>query len=206
MTEEKPQNVTANANPEQVPETPPEDKGGKTSAKEGKALSHAEVLAAIEAGEWDASFAKVISQGMIPKERVETIVEERLKRDRDSRKEEAATEALKEQQKFRELYEAEERKVKELSPKADSADRYREALDAELVVRKQNLPPHIGGLLANLDPLEQLSWLRDNADALKASASPRNDDATDGTQAIRAGATSAVERLDKSLSRGIPRR
>lgn len=188
MTEEKDKT-------RETTETPPEEKGGK------EGLTEEQVLAAIENGEWDASFAKVVSQQMVSKDRVEEIVTERLERDRQNRKEEAETEALKEQQRYKELYETEAEKVKNLQPRQAEAERYKAALTAQLDARKKDLKPHIVTLLEKMDPADQLQYLTENAEALGVPASlVRTDDTTHGDPAARQeGESTAADRLEKRL-------
>lgn len=100
-------------------------------------------------------------------ERVKT-KNEREKREAE---EEAKRQALKDQEKYKELYEAEqerieslESRVKELEPLEESNSNYRSTLDsyAKAQIDELELPRGVTKLLDGMDPQEKLDWLTEN--------------------------------------------
>lgn len=114
------------------------------------------------------------------------LLSERLEREKkkgetaaQKAKEEAEAAALAEQQKWQQLAEKHGLKAKTLEEQAEAeakakaeleakAGRYESALTTLLKTQKEGLPAHILGLLEKLDPVEQLSWIASNREALGA--------------------------------------
>ncbi len=128
----------------------------------------------------DGAAAKTFSQ-----DDVNRIVQERLdkhKRTTDAeatrRAEDAAAQALKDNQKFEELAKTRETQlttangtiatltadVETLTARVTAAD---EAIGKILAAQTKDLPPHLLSLLTRMTPAEQLTYLADNADAIK---------------------------------------
>ena len=86
----------------------------------------------------------------------------------DKAAEEAEKQRLTEQQKYKELAEKADTRVKELEPLVDKVKRQDEALGKILEQQRKGLPEHIIALLDKVgDPLEQLAWLAENASKAK---------------------------------------
>ena len=80
---------------------------------------------------------------------------------------------LTEQQEFRTLAEKAEARVAELEPLAEKVKQYTDALTQMLESKRKGLPTHIVELLNKVgDPLEQLTWLEENADKLTQPKAP----------------------------------
>lgn len=116
------------------------------------------------------------SEHMIPKSRFDEVNNElkRLKAEaatKQQQEQEAEQARLKEQQKWQQLAEQHERQLTELKPQLEAAtqqaERYKAAVEAQVKAQLANVPEHLHGLLAKLDPVEQLEWLAANADKLK---------------------------------------
>ena len=115
---------------------------------------------------------------------LETIVKDRLdrakrkaKEDADKAKAEAEQKALAEQGEFKTLaeqraseLEAVRRDLEAAQTHEQVADKYKQALIAQLAIEKKFFPAHVVALLDKLDPLEQMEWITTNAEALKPSA------------------------------------
>ena len=86
------------------------------------------------------------------------------KRKRDA--EAAEQNRLKEQQKFAELAEKRAARIAELEPLEEQVKRYEGAIAKQLEAASANVPDHIKALLDKLDPVEQLTYLAENAEAL----------------------------------------
>lgn len=80
-----------------------------------------------------------------------------------------------------------EAQIEALTPRAEDfekrATRYAEALKAHLATVKAGLPAHIIKLLEKQDPVDQLHWLAENAEALKPAAGPAQPGQTAGVPA-----------------------
>ena len=101
---------------------------------------------------------------------------------REDKKREKATEeatrkaeeaALKDQQKFQELADKQAKRLAELEPLPDQVEahkaeieRYRDAFKAQLDAQRKDLPKPIIALLDKLDPIEQLTWIAENREAI----------------------------------------
>ncbi len=123
-----------------------------------------------------------------PKAEVEKIVQARLQAERDgaAKKQEkdrkdAVAAALKEQGDWQKLADARQaeadeanRKLAELEPALTTTsaerDRYKAALEKNLEAQKKGLPDHILSLMGRLDPADQLEYLAENAEVIKAAA------------------------------------
>ena len=118
----------------------------------------------------------------VPKSEVENIVRARLQAYQDDQKKKAdkdqkaaVDKALKDQGDFAKLADARlvevddaNRRVAELEPAVAERDRYRASLQKHLEARRKDLPDHILGLLDKLDPADQLDYLAEHGDAIKA--------------------------------------
>lgn len=115
--------------------------------------------------------------------RLDQIIAERLDRERKKweqrvadekrRAEEAAEEQrLKEQEEYKALAKKRATKVEELSAQVENLEpeieRYKNALEAQLAAVRDGLPEHILALLDRLDPVEQIEYLADNSEHLRA--------------------------------------
>lgn len=115
--------------------------------------------------------------------RLDQIIAERLDRERKKweqrvadekrRAEEAAEEQrLKEQEEYKALAEKKAARVEELSAQVETLEpeieRYKNALEAQLAAVRDGLPEHILALLDRLDPVEQIEYLADNSEHLRA--------------------------------------
>ncbi len=143
---------------------------------------------------------------------MEKITQERLKafqadeaRKSEKVRKEAVAAALKEQGDWQKLADAREAEVRdaqarvaELEPIVVERDRYREALDAHLAAQRKGLPKHITQLLDLSDPVAQLKWLADNAEAVKAAVPPPT---SNGSTPHRGAATTAIGQTVPQLPR-----
>lgn len=55
-----------------------------------------------------------------------------------------------------------QKQLKKLTPKAEKAERYEKALTTFLERERDGVPEHIGILLDNMDPVDQLNYLSEN--------------------------------------------
>lgn len=78
----------------------------------------------------------------------------------------AEAKSLIEQQKFKELADQRELRIKELEPVLEQNERLTAALKTHLDTQRADLPEHIIGLLDRLDTVDQLEWLATNRSAL----------------------------------------
>ena len=116
---------------------------------------------------------------------VEQTVQDRLQRDRQQReadterqKREAAAQALKDNQKFEELAKTRETQLNDATAQLTAVTTERDNLQVRvkesdaaiqkiLTAQTKDLPPHIMTLLGKLTPAEQLTYLADNAEAIR---------------------------------------
>ena len=115
---------------------------------------------------------------------VEDIVKRRLEREREKQRkdaEKAQADAKlaqqKQQQQWQDMAGDLEKKVAELQPALEAAEaklverdalleKYRDQVSKLVAERSSSLPAPVVALLGNMDPLERLAWLNDNADEL----------------------------------------
>lgn len=125
---------------------------------------------------------KAEEEKVYSKAEMEAIVEDRLKRDR--KKSEAAAEkarkeaeeaALTKNQEWQQLAEKRGRDLEtltaektELEPFKEQAERYKKALNDQLVKAKEKLPKHILQLIDKMDPVDAMTYITENAEALGA--------------------------------------
>ena len=114
---------------------------------------------------------------------LETIIDDRLKRERkkaddsaEKAKKKADEDALKANQEFQKLAEQRqtrieelERSVNELNVIKEQAERYKTALDKQLKAMIEKLPKHILPLLEKMDPIEAMDYIGKHAKELGAS-------------------------------------
>lgn len=115
--------------------------------------------------------------------------EAKQKADAEKARREAETNALKEQEKFKELSESQAQQltaitaerdaaIAERDAAADTLEKYGKALNKILDTQKTAIPEHVKPLLEKLPLDEQYQWLADNQDKLKVEgvpATPRPD-------------------------------
>lgn len=125
------------------------------------------------------TLAEVLKQHGLQGE-LDAIIAERLAREERKRKEaeekarkEAEERTLQEQGEFKTLAEQRAAELAEARAKLEAAaadkkalERYQSALKAQLEAARKDLPAHITALLDKLDPVEQLTWLAENREAL----------------------------------------
>ena len=145
--------------------------------------------------------------------KIDTIISERLKREREGwekkleqererARREAEEEQLEEQEEYRKLAEKRQERLAELEVEVEKAqdwkrdrDRLRTTLKGVLEQRRDGLPDHVIALLDRLDPVEQLEYLAENAEALQKPRpagppeSPRPQEKGELTQDERAAMT-----------------
>lgn len=102
-------------------------------------------------------------------------IEARLRREREAAerkaekdREAASDAAMKEQNQFKELADKHEKRAKELEPFKERAERLEAALKASLEGQRKGLAPHIIALLDRLDVVDQIEYIAENAEKLKA--------------------------------------
>jgi myosin heavy subunit len=106
--------------------------------------------------------------------------EARKREDAERKASEAAREkALQENEQYKELAEERARKIAELegsigelSPFKDRSERYEATLKAQLEAQMEAVPEHIKKLLADRDPVDQLSYLTENREVLMGTQEP----------------------------------
>lgn len=109
------------------------------------------------------------------KEREKAKAEAQTEAEKEKKKNEQ--QALKDQQKWQELAETREQEIQTLTKERDEAltfkeqaDKYKAALDTQLVGIKKTLPKHLLPLLEKMDPVEALEYLTTNAKELNFKA------------------------------------
>lgn len=150
---------------EEQPKTPAEDTDG-ASPKENEEPTAAELFNTLRGEELEDMISNA---GFVPKDSIEDIVKQRLESRREEDRREAERKALEEQNEFKTLYEAEQKKVEEFAPYKESAERYRGALETHLEAQKKDLPEHVKELLEKQDPVDQLDYLSKHRDQLVAA-------------------------------------
>lgn len=136
---------------------------------------------------------------------------ERVQRKNDREKEEAEAaakrEALKDQEKYKELYETEqeriqslEARVKELEPLEESNSNYRNTLDsyAQAQINELELQPGVVKLLDGMDPQEKLDWLTENKADFAAT-----DTIPEGEQPDSSGSPEADEKAREEYATSV---
>lgn len=103
--------------------------------------------------------------------------------DAEAERKRAEEAALAEQQKFQELADKRQSEIDELRPKAESAERFKTALQKYLDAEREGLPTHIITLLDRMDVDEQLAYIAENRDTLK----PEQEEQRQGVPPTRTG-------------------
>lgn len=149
---------------------------------------------------------------------IDRIVADRLDREKrkaeseaQKAKEKAESEALAENQKWQELAQKHEAKIKDLESKLaefeaakETLEKYKGALEAHLQTQRADLPGHITALLDKLDPVDQLEYIAKNAGELKKKTTKVPETPTpagDGelSEATKADALAATNRFYRNM-------
>lgn len=150
-------------------------------------------------GDGDGEKDKGKDEKTFTQSELETIVKDRLDRERrkaekesEKKKETEKAERLKEQEKFKELSETQAAQIADLTAQNESITteledlkaihtKYEKAIKAHLETQREGLPDHVLALLDKLDPVDQLEYIANNADALKIKPKglPKTPDASD---------------------------
>lgn len=139
---------------------------------------------------------------------MDRVVEERLRRDRETNERRAAAErqqaadaAAAEQGEFRQLAEQRATRIAELEPFEAQARRYSEALGTLLTVQREGLQPHIIELLDRLDPADQLEWIAAHQAELRPAEGEQKESRGPGPTPRKTGEETREQRVDALYNR-----
>lgn len=134
-----------------------------------------------------ADLDRIIADRLAREEKKRTDAAEKARKDAEQK-------TLQEQGEYKTLAEQRAAELAAATAKLDAAkatektlERYQAALKAQLDTVRKDLPTHITALLDKLDPVDQLTWLAENQDALKpADPTPQQQQRPRGTPQIGA--------------------
>lgn len=157
----------------------------------------------------DGTFTDPTGKKFLPEEKVNTVVQDRLARDREARKDENATKAEEALQKLEEAKSALEtanQQLTTLQGTSATAEEIKTKVQASLEKIKSGLPPEKQKLVpSKLSPAEQIEYIADNHELFFPTVTPPNtpppvnNQGGDGGEAKFGGYASLTEWAQKDI-------